>query len=173
MTWLPETAAGRTNLDRVLGVLPDVRGRHQAVMAALWDPDVLGPVVLELCRLRIGTLLGSAGEAALRYADARAAGLDEVKIAALPSYPSSPLFTETERRCLAFAEQYVLDPHGIGDGDFDGLRAVLSPAQLATLVLAVAMFEATTRMRLALGIEPEGDGPVLLAGPRGCAPEKA
>jgi alkylhydroperoxidase family enzyme len=59
------------------------------------------PTLFALARGRIATLLGIAapGES----------GAAREQIAALPSWPSSPLFGERERAALAFAEQFVLD----------------------------------------------------------------
>ena len=116
----------------------------------LWDGACLSPVTIELCRLRIAALTDCAAEARLRTPAAHAAGLTEEKIASLASYASSPSFTPLERSCIAFAEQYVMDPHALTDDDFVALHKVLDEPQIATLVLAAATFDALMRMRLAL-----------------------
>ena len=123
MTWLPAPAAGDTPLDRVLGLRPGLRAEYRAFLSTVWTRSGLDPVVLELCRLRVAQLLGCDGELAERTASARDAGLDEAKIAMLPQWPTSPVFTATERACLAYAEQFVLDPHGVDDAQAaDGRR---------------------------------------------------
>ena len=66
------------------------------------------PVLIELCRLRMATLLGSKLDLSLRYKPATEAGLTEEKVRELSSYYKSPLFTERERRCIDFAEQFAL-----------------------------------------------------------------
>ena len=50
--------------------------------------------------------------------------------------------TEAQRAAVGYAEQYALDPHGLRDSDFDALHAYFTDAQLATLTLAVAMYDA-------------------------------
>ena len=112
----------------------------------------MDPVVLELCRLRIATLLGCEVERRLRHPKARAAGLGEAQVGEVDRWPTSPRFTAFQRLCLAFAEQYVLDPHGVTDSDFAALRDYLEPPAVATLVLAIAVFEAQARFRLALDV---------------------
>jgi alkylhydroperoxidase family enzyme len=165
MTWLPTVAPGATPLDRVFGLRPTAYARFRALYGTLWDGDVLDPVILELCRLRVGMLLGCEGETRLRHEKARAAGLDEASVAELGRWPASRRFTPAQRACLAFAERYVLDPHGITDDEFAALSAHLGPPALATLALAVAVFDALARFRLALGVAPAADGTLVVPGP--------
>jgi alkylhydroperoxidase family enzyme len=165
MTWLPETAPGATPLDRTFGLRPAAYDRFKELYGGLWDPAVIDPRVLELCRLRIGTILGSTAERAIRFADAADAGVSERDVAQLPRWPTAAEFTDCERACIAFAEQYVIDPHELTDAHFDALHEHLDAPALATLTLAVAMFDALARFRLALGVEPVGPEPTLVAGP--------
>lgn len=152
MTWLAAAAPGDNDVDRTFGLLPDAYARFRDLYRALWEPRFLAPETLELCRRRIAVLLGAPTDDPLSGAPDGA--VSATKIAALPTYASSSCFSAGERTCIAYAEQYVLDPHGLNDDDFSRLRAVLDPPQIATLTLAVAMFDALTRFRLALGQAP-------------------
>jgi alkylhydroperoxidase family enzyme len=165
VTWLPETAPGATPLDQVFGLRPDAYARFREMYAGLWDPAGVDPALLELCRLRVATILGCDAERAIRYSDAVAAGLTEARIAALPRWPSDPAFTDAERSAIEFAEQYVIDPHGLTDEHFAALHREFDEPALATLTLAVAMFDALTRLRLALEVEPVGPEPTAVPGP--------
>jgi alkylhydroperoxidase family enzyme len=165
MTWLPESAPGATPLDECFGLRPAAYERFRELYGGLWDPTVISPRILELCRLRIATVLGSDSERAIRYEVAAAAGVTEADVAELPRWPGSPAFTECERGCIAFAEQYVMDPHELTDEHFATLHEHLDDPAIATLTLAVAMFDALTRFRLALGVDPIGTEPTLVAGP--------
>src|SRR6478672_8362016 len=167
MTWLPETAPGATPLDRCFGLRPAAYDRFRELYGGLWDPAVLEPRILELCRLRIATMLGSDAERAIRFSDGVDAGVAETDVAELPRWPTSPSFTGSERACIGFAEQYVMDPHELTDEHFVALHEHLDAPAIATLTLAVAMFDALTRFRLALGIEPIGPEPTLVVGPGG------
>ncbi len=95
-----------TELDRVWGL----RSKFYEHFMQDYNASIerLDPVTVELCRLRMATLNGSALDLSLRYEPAVAAGLTEEKVKALPNYSKSPLFTERERRCLEFAELYVI-----------------------------------------------------------------
>lgn len=169
MTWLPEIAPGATPLDRVFGLRPDAYARFREMYAGLWDASAIDPVVLELCRLRIATVLGCDAERAIRYTDASDAGLTEARVAMLPRWPDDPVFSAGERSAIEFAEQYVIDPHGLTDEHFAALHREFDEPALATLSLAVAMFDALTRMRLALGVEPVGPEPTPVPGPHSSA----
>lgn len=167
MTWLPETAPGATPLDQCFGLRPAAYDRFRELYRGLWDAAVLDPRILELCRLRIATILGCDSERAIRFGEGVDAGVTEADVAELPQWPTSPSFTDVERACIGFAEQYVMDPHELTDAQFEVLHQHLDKPAIATLALAVAMFDALTRFRLALGVEPIGPEPTLVAGPAG------
>lgn len=150
MTWLEKTADGATELDRVFGLLPQAYERFRVMYATLWDPAVFDPATLELCRLRVAALLGGPLESPFGGYELLHGDLMKGKTDAVAGYATSPLFSDRERSCIAFAEQYVLDPHALTDEDFAALSKHCAPIEIATLTLAVATFDALTRMRLAL-----------------------
>lgn len=153
--WLPAVAPGATAFDRVFGLRPDLYADYRAFSSSFWTRRPVAPVILELCRLRVAQLLGCEAELRLRYEPARAAGLDEAKIALLTRWPTAPAFTDAERTCLGYAEQFVLDVHGITDPQAAEVTAHLTPAGLVALTEALALFEGFARFRLILGVAPE------------------
>ena len=148
MTWLPETAAGDAPLARVFGLLPAGWETFRALHTRLWDAG-LDPRALDLCRRRVTKLLGRDADDGLPGPPA-GGGATPAQIAALSRWPTDPAFSDDERACLAFAEQYVIDPHAFGDADIAALEARFGARGVAALVLAVAVFEATARFRAAL-----------------------
>ncbi|NGP43381.1 carboxymuconolactone decarboxylase family protein, partial [Acinetobacter sp. GC2] len=110
----------------------------------------LDPVLLELCRLRIATLLGDTEEQARRAPAALEAGLTEAKVAELPSWPDSPLFDERERACLAFTEMFVGDVSGITDADAAAVLEALGPARFHGFTTSLLAFDQHQRLRLAM-----------------------
>src|SRR5262245_30789352 len=153
--WLPEAAPGTTAFERVFDLRPDLYADYRAFLALFWTRDALGPVVLELCRLRVAQLLRCEGELRLRYRPARAAGLEEPTIALLERWPTAPAFSDAERACLAYAEQFVLDAHGVTDAQAAAVTAHLGAAGLVALTEALALFEGFARFRQLLGVTPE------------------
>ncbi len=128
MTWLREEAAGVTALDRVFGLRPNAYARFTELLDALPAGGV-DETTLDACRARIDALL--------RYEPDPTTALD---LAAGP------------RAAVGYAEQYALDPHGLRDADFEALHVHFSDAQLATLTLAVAMYDALARFTVALEV---------------------
>ncbi len=153
--WLPAAAPGATAFDRVFGLRPDLLADYRAFSSLFWTRPAVDPVILELCRLRVAQLLGCEAELRLRYQPARAAGLDEAKIARLAGWPTAATFSDAERSCLAYAEQFVLDVHGITDAQAAEVTAHLTAAGLVALTEALALFEGFARFRLMLGVAPE------------------
>jgi alkylhydroperoxidase family enzyme len=128
MTWLREQAAGATALDRVFGLRPDAYARFTELLDALPAGGV-DELTLDACRARI--------EALLRF--------EPDPTTALP-------LADAQRAAVGYAEQYALDPHGLRDSDFDALHEHYTDAQLATLTLAVAMYDALARFTVALEV---------------------
>ena len=120
-------------------------------VGAAWEET--DPVVLELARLRIATLLGANGELARRTAVARDAGVTEAKIDALPSWPSSPLFDARERACLALTEQFAMDASGVTDEQVADVTEHLGADGCYAFVQAVSVLETFQRACLTLGFE--------------------
>jgi hypothetical protein len=128
MTWLREEAAGATPLDRVFGLRPNAYARFRELLDGLPDGGV-DAAMLDACQSRI--------QALLRFE---------------PDPTSALELTEQQRAAVGYAEQYALDPHGLRDSDFEALRAYFTDAQLATLTLAVAMYDALARFSVALEV---------------------
>ncbi|MGH9018861.1 MAG: carboxymuconolactone decarboxylase family protein [Acidimicrobiales bacterium] len=147
-----EVAGAGDPFARVFGLRPNLYARFGDFRARLWDPAVMDPVVLELCRLRTAQLLGCDAELAVRSRPAVAGGLTEATVAALPSWPTAGRFDATTRACLGFTEQFVIDASGVSADDRAAVRRAVGFARLVGLTQAVAAFDGFSRFRLVLGI---------------------
>jgi alkylhydroperoxidase family enzyme len=141
----PETGRSPGSLDGLTTGVAEL----QALYDELWDTGV-DPVTLELCRLRMATLIGSVADMTTREPRAVAAGLTEETIEALPAWPTSELFSDAQRCALGFAEQYVIDAHGFTDDDMADMHEHFTDPQLASLTTACAVFDALARVRTVL-----------------------
>jgi hypothetical protein len=128
VTWLRTIAAGDTGLEEVFGLRPDAYARFRALLDLLPDGGV-ETETLDACRDRIDALL---------------------------RFESDPTtareLTIAQRAAVGYAEQYALDPHGLRDAYFDALHDHYDDAQIATLTLAVAMYDAQARFSVALDV---------------------
>lgn len=157
-TWLPDPADGASVLEQALGLRPDLAEPFRAFYAVFWRDRLVDPVVLELCRLRVARLLGCSSELGVRYQPALDAGLDEDLVARLAQWPDDPGFSDAQRAALAFAEQFVLDPHGIRGPVRDTLRQHFTLPEVVALTEALALFDGFMRLRTILTAEASESG---------------
>ena len=157
--WLEDVPAGDTDWDRLVALWPEATDALAGLVAAAWAEN--DPVLLELCRLRMATMLGSDLEWSRRTERATAAGLTDEKIRELASWPTSPRFSERERAALAVAEQFVIDANGVTEQLIDALTGHLGPEGSFAFVQGLSILETFERACLTLGIDtaPDGDWP--------------
>ena len=154
MSWLPEAGSGRDDFERVFALRPDLFEAWREFADLFWQKRLVDPVLLELCRLRIAGLHGAAHPLALRTPEARDAGLDEARIAALGEWWKQPGFSPLERACLRFAEQFVVDAKGISDEEARPVVAALGDAGTVAFVEALAIFDGFARFCCMLDVAP-------------------
>lgn len=137
-------------LDRVLGAgrtgsagTRDVRNQLAAAHQAAWAAT--SPRLLELCRLRIASLLGCTAELDVRTPGA---GIDVEVVSNLASWPTDPHFDAADRACLAFTEHYVLDVASIDDDTVAAVRDQLGEEGVQNFVSALLVVEQRIRLRL-------------------------
>jgi len=136
-TWLPGVAVGEggSEFDAVFGLRPDLFDAYRDFESVFWTHGLLDAEVLDACRARCAQIL-------------RADGAPDEPVTA--GDPSSRLAA-----CLALAEQFVIDPHGVTAETRDAVVAHVGDAGLVALVEALAMFDGFTRFRTLLEIAPE------------------
>lgn len=153
-TWVPGTAPG-DGLEGLVALRPDLVAPYRDFVARLWRPEVMDPVVLELCRLRVAATVGCTAELAVRTAPALDAGLTEAQVAALGTWRAGG-FDEDTAGCLSFAEQFSVDAGSIDAAERAALAGRLGMRRLVGLVNALAVFDGFDRMRLVLGVGRHG-----------------
>lgn len=170
VSWILDAAAraqgAATPLEGAFSLRRNLFEDFRSFYALFWQRPPLDPVILELCRLRVAQIHGCEPELRIRYQPALDAGLTEAKIAALPEASHSPLYSEAERACVAFAELFAIDPHAIADGDAARVVAALGEPGTVALVEALALFDGFARFRLMLGVEPPAEARRVVPAPR-------
>jgi alkylhydroperoxidase family enzyme len=137
----------------LLALRPDLGELLDAMLDQLWR--TLDPVLLELCRLHVSTIIGDRVGAVHRTPGV---DLDPALLDSLGSWWSSPRYDDRLRACLAYAEQFVVDVHGITDQHAATVAAHLSPPEQVAFTTALGLFDGLARMRAALAepaLEPE------------------
>lgn len=101
------------------------------------------------CRAHTGT-------SAMRH------GVSPEKLAALPDYDTSPLYSEAERAAIDFAFAAASQPNAVDDVVFERLRAFWSEGQVVEILGVISLFGFFNRWNDSMGttLEPE---PLALA----------
>ena len=86
----------------------------------------------------------------------RTNGISKEKIEALGDYATSPLFSETEKLVLEYADAMTETPVEVSDGLFSKLRAKFTDSQLVELTATLAWENYRARFDHAFGVEAEG-----------------
>jgi alkylhydroperoxidase family enzyme len=132
-----------------LELRPELASLYRTFEGRLWRDRLVDPVLLELCRMRIAGLLGDTAGAV-----ARTPGVDvgEERADRLADGPTDPAFDDLHRAGLAFAEQFVIDPHGVTDDLFAAVAEHLTPPEMVAFTTALGLFDGMSRFRLVLGV---------------------
>ena len=83
-------------------------------------------------------------------------GASEDKIRAVEQAATSPLFDETERAALAYAEAMTITGQRVSDELFARIRSFFDEAQIVELTAAVALENFRSKFNVPLGIESQG-----------------
>jgi alkylhydroperoxidase family enzyme len=131
---------------RLHSLQPDSASEWSNVREVAWDST--DPVRLELCRLRLASLLGCPTALRSRTPAALEAGLTEERVQALAEWPDSPLFDAADRAHLAFAEQFSISVPHVSDEQVETLLGHLTPEEVCAFVNALYVVELGMRLHM-------------------------
>ena len=84
------------------------------------------------------------------------AGASEEKVRAVEAAATSPLYAESERAAIAYAEAMTITGQRVTDTLFATVRKHFDEAQVVELTAAVALENFRSKFNVALGIEAQG-----------------
>jgi alkylhydroperoxidase family enzyme len=113
----------------------------------------LDPRLRELGQARAGWARGSQFVFSQHCKAARAAGLSEAQVAAIPGWGASDAFSPLERAVLAYTDDLVLGGGRVADATFERLREGLSDEEVLELTYIVCLYEMHATMSRALRLE--------------------
>ncbi|MDR0360957.1 MAG: carboxymuconolactone decarboxylase family protein [bacterium] len=116
----------------------------------------LDPTLQCLAVMAASVRIGCAWCVDFGYWEAHHKGVDQVKIAHVPAWRDSDVYTELERLVLEYAEAMTDTPPDVTDEMVAGLRAHLTDAQLVELTALVGLENLRSRPNAALGLEAQG-----------------
>ncbi|MDV2478452.1 carboxymuconolactone decarboxylase family protein [Rhodococcus zopfii] len=131
---------------------PDVF-RHAVRGFALYRNAKLDPQLRELGQARAGYARGSQFVFSQHCKQMRSLGMADEKIAAIPHWQVSDLFSLLERAVLAYTDGLVHDGGRVPDEVFAVLQAELSDAEILELTYITCMYDMHATMCRALKLE--------------------
>jgi AhpD family alkylhydroperoxidase len=106
----------------------------------------LEPTLLDLVKLRASQINGCAYCVDMHSLDARAGGVTEQRLYALPVWHETPFFSERERAALLWTEKLTLiSLDHVPDEVYAEVRPHFTDEELANLTLAIATINAWNR----------------------------
>jgi alkylhydroperoxidase family enzyme len=124
------------------------------------SPDrKLDPKLRELGQMRAGWARGSQFVFSQHCKAARAYGVTEAQITAIPHWPLADCFSAVERAVLAYADALVLMGGRVADGIFDTLKSHLDDEMIVELTYIIAWYDmhAVTSKALRLEFDDVGE----------------
>ena len=151
----PGTATGSPgNWWTVLALVPEILNHFQTGGAMCTNPNrVLPSFFRELAVARTGFVRGCKFIFSQHCKGARAAGISEEKIAAIPSWTSSDLFDGKERAVLAYVDELALAGGRVQDATFNRLREHFVDEAILELTYISSLYQAYATFTRALKLE--------------------
>ncbi|WP_322818813.1 carboxymuconolactone decarboxylase family protein [Tepidiforma sp.] len=151
----PGTATGTPgNWWTVFALVPDILVHAQDGFALLASRRrTLTPFQRELALVRTGYLGASQFVYSQHCKAARAAGIPEEKLAAIPAWQTADIFDPSERAILAYTDELVLQDGRVHDATFAALRRALPDEAILELSYAVGTYRLHATICRALRLE--------------------
>jgi alkylhydroperoxidase family enzyme len=147
--------SGNMIRDSALGLVPETLDHYMGLNRKIWENRPLCPAEIEIARLRNARKVNCVFCKSVRYDIARADGLDEDRVAMIEDGYRDSALSEREKLILAFTDQFLNDPGGLGESLKAELLAVFSTQELVHLSMVVAHFSGFSRCAVALGGMPD------------------
>lgn len=109
------------------------------------NSNVLSTEIWELIKLRVSQMNQCAFCIDMHSKDALNHGESIERVIGLNAWRDTPLYSETEKRALAFAEQLTLGQF-VEDDDFSNIKQMLSDRDIVNLTIAVNAINSWNRV---------------------------
>jgi AhpD family alkylhydroperoxidase len=146
-----EHASHQLRLD--LPALAPALYKAQAAADAAVRASGIDPVLHEIIKIRASQINSCAFCLDMHTQDAAAMGETAQRLNLLAAWREAPFYTDRERAALALTEAVTLvATAGVPDDVWDGAAAVFAPAELAAVVMAIAVINSWNRIGVSTGL---------------------
>ncbi|UGQ10607.1 carboxymuconolactone decarboxylase family protein [Yinghuangia sp. ASG 101] len=150
---------------------PELLASYLRMCATLWWDGVVDHPAKEVARLRSARVTGCRYCRNIRFAQARADGLDEDQVALIADGFELSRLAERHKVVIRFADFFLADPHGAAEERAAGLRADLvaayGPDGTVELAAGLAIFLGFSKTAVALGTVRSDFPTMVIPTPRG------
>ena len=157
----------------LLALVPELLPAYGGLAQATGELHRLNERLSLLAGLKASTLTGCEYCIDLGSQIARRSGLSDEQLLALPSYRTSPLFTDLEKLVLDYAVGMSRTPAEVSDALFAELRRHFDDAQLVELTHVIALENLYGRFNHALGVGAAGFSEGMVCAVPATAPQSA
>jgi alkylhydroperoxidase family enzyme len=157
----PQHRTGNVIRDSALGRVPATVEDIIALNRHVWDNGYVGPALLEILRLRNARTVDCVYCRAVRYGEARRDGLTEERAAMVADGYEASVLAAREKTAIALADAYLGFPAGVSRELAARVAAGFSPAEIASMLVALMTFHFTSRTAVAIGGMPEAPLPIV------------
>lgn len=158
----PATRSGNVIRDSALGQVPETVAEIITLNGQVWQNSLVSPTLLEMVRLRNARAVNCVFCKAVRYEVARNDGLTEERAQLIDAHYQDSSLSRREKLAIALADCYLGFPAGVSPELATQLAAEFTPAQIASLLVALMTFNFTSRTAVSIGGMPEGPLPVVV-----------
>ena len=146
------------NIHLVQGFAPKLAKARLDMAYALRYDVITPPMLREMAILRTGQILNSEYELDQHIPLAKACGITDAQIAALPNWRASSLFDGKQRALLAYTEAVALHGGDVDDATYAAFAKQFSPQEIVELTITIITYYGTGQLTKALQVKPESDG---------------
>jgi AhpD family alkylhydroperoxidase len=116
----------------------------------------LDPTLRHLAEMAASVSIGCSWCVDFGYWVATSKGTDPAKLRDVPRWRDSEVYTDLERKVLAYTEAATMTPPTVTDEMVDDLRQALGEAALVELTMMIAVENQRSRFNSALGLTSQG-----------------
>ena len=116
----------------------------------------LDPTLKHLAEMAASVTIGCSWCVDFGYWIATSKGTDPIKLQDVPRWRESDVYTDLERKVLAYSEAASATPPAVTDEMVAGLRRELGEAALVELTMMIAVENQRSRFNSALGLTSQG-----------------
>jgi alkylhydroperoxidase family enzyme len=157
----PQTHTGNVIRDSALGLVPHTVGEIIDLNRHVWQDSLVSPALLEIIRLRNARTVNCVYCRAVRYDIARKDGLTEDRAEMIADGYEQSALSEREKLVIALADSYLGFPAAVSRELASRVSYEFSPAQIASMMVALMTFNFTARTAVSIGGMPEAPLPIV------------